>query len=70
MQYDVRPARAGEFTERAFLNDKIDLAQAEAIADLIAADSEQAARAAIRSMQGEFSAIIQQLVEELIQLRI
>jgi len=68
--YDVRPARAGEFTERAFLNDKIDLAQAEAIADLIAADSEQAARAAMRSMQGEFSAIIQQLVEALIQLRI
>jgi tRNA modification GTPase len=66
----VRPARAGEFTERAFLNDKIDLAQAEAIADLIAADSEQAARAAMRSMQGEFSAVIHQLVEELIQLRI
>lgn len=70
LQHDVRPARAGEFTERAFLNDKIDLAQAEAIADLIAADSEQAARAAMRSMQGEFSAIIHQLVEELIQLRI
>ncbi len=70
LQHDVRPARAGEFTERAFLNDKIDLAQAEAIADLIAADSEQAARAAMRSMQGEFSAVIYQLVEELIQLRI
>ena len=70
LQHDVRPARAGEFTERAFLNDKIDLAQAEAIADLIAADSEQAARAAMRSMQGEFSAVINQLVEELIQLRI
>ncbi len=70
LQQDVRPARAGEFTERAFLNDKIDLAQAEAIADLIAADSEQAARAAMRSMQGEFSAIIHQLVEELTQLRI
>jgi len=70
LQYDVRPARAGEFTERAFLNNKIDLTQAEAIADLIAADSEQAARAATRSMQGEFSAIIHQLVEELIQLRI
>ena len=68
--HDVRPARAGEFTERAFLNDKIDLAQAEAIADLIAADSEQAARAAMRSMQGEFSAVIHQLIEELIQLRI
>ena len=70
LQHDVRPARAGEFTERAFLNDKIDLTQAEAIADLIAADSEQAARAAIRSMQGEFSIVIQQLVEDLTQLRI
>jgi len=70
LQNDVRPARAGEFSERAFLNDKIDLAQAEAIADLIAADSEQAARAAMRSMQGEFSAVIHQLVEELIRLRI
>ena len=70
LQHDVRPARAGEFSERAFLNDKIDLAQAEAIADLIAADSEQAARAAIRSMQGEFSAVIHQLVEDLTQLRI
>ena len=70
LRYDVRPARAGEFSERAFLNDKIDLAQAEAIADLIAADSEQAARAAIRSMQGEFSAVILQLVEALIRLRI
>jgi tRNA modification GTPase len=70
LQYDVRPARAGEFTERAFLNDKIDLTQAEAIADLIAADSEQAARAAMRSMQGEFSAVIFLLVEELTQLRI
>lgn len=70
LQHDVRAARAGEFTERAFLNDKIDLAQAEAIADLIAADSEQAARAAMRSMQGEFSAVIHQLVEELIKLRI
>ena len=70
LQSDVRPARAGEFTERAFLNDKIDLAQAEAIADLIAADSEQAARAAMRSMQGEFSAVIHQLVEAITQLRI
>ena len=70
LQHDVRPARAGEFTERAFLNDKIDLAQAEAIADLIAADSEQAARAAMRSIQGEFSAVIHSLVEALIKLRI
>jgi len=70
LQNNIRLARAGEFTERAFLNDKIDLTQAEAIADLIAADSEQAARAAMRSMQGEFSAVIHQLVESLIQLRI
>lgn len=70
LQHGARPARAGEFTERAFLNDKIDLTQAEAIADLIAADSEQAARAATRSLQGEFSAIIFQLVEDLIKLRV
>jgi len=70
LRHDARPARAGEFTERAFLNDKIDLAQAEAIADLIAADSEQAARAAMRSMQGEFSAVIHSLVEDLTKLRI
>jgi tRNA modification GTPase len=65
----ARIARAGEFSERAFINDKIDLAQAEAIADLIAADSEDAARAAIRSLQGEFSASIHTLVEQLIELR-
>lgn len=70
LQNGVRPARAGEFSERAFLNDKIDLTQAEAIADLITADSEQAARAATRSMQGEFSAVIHQLVEDLTRLRI
>ncbi len=70
LKLGVKPARAGEFSERAFLNDKIDLAQAEAIADLISADSELAARAAVRSMQGEFSSIIQQLVEKLVQLRI
>jgi tRNA modification GTPase len=65
----ARIARAGEFSERAFMNEKIDLAQAEAIADLIAAESEDAARAAIRSLQGEFSASIHKLVEQLIQLR-
>jgi tRNA modification GTPase len=53
----LRPARPGEFSERAFLNDKLDLAQAEAIADLIEASSEQAARSALQSLQGEFSAI-------------
>jgi len=70
LRLDTRPARAGEFSERAFLNDKIDLAQAEAIADLIAAESEHAARAATRSLQGEFSAVINELVEELISLRV
>lgn len=67
--HGARVARAGEFSERAFVNEKIDLAQAEAIADLIAAESEDAARAAIRSLQGEFSATIHTLVEQLIQLR-
>lgn len=65
----ARLARPGEFSERAFLNDKIDLTQAEAIADLIDAASEQAARSAIRSLQGEFSQKIHQLVEALIHLR-
>jgi tRNA modification GTPase len=66
----VRLARPGEFSERAFLNDKMDLAQAEAIADLIDAASEQAARNALRSLQGEFSKKIHVLVEALIRLRI
>jgi len=66
----VRPARPGEFSERAFLNDKIDLAQAEAIADLIESTTEQAARSAQRSLQGEFSIRIHQLVEALIELRL
>ena len=66
----ARIANAGEFSERAFLNDKMDLAQAEAIADLIEADSAEAARAAVRSMQGEFSTHINNLVEQLIHLRI
>ena len=70
ISHGARPARAGEFSERAFLNDKIDLAQAEAIADLIAAESEDAARAAMRSLKGEFSASINELVEQLIALRI
>ncbi|MBV7416377.1 tRNA modification GTPase TrmE [Aeromonas encheleia] len=66
----LRPARPGEFSERAFLNDKLDLAQAEAIADLIEASSEQAARSAMHSLQGQFSGKIQQLVESLTRLRI
>ena len=65
----ARRARPGEFTERAYLNDKLDLAQAEAIADLIDAGSREAARAAMRSLQGEFSAMVQQLTEAVIDLR-
>lgn len=66
----VRIARPGEFSERAFLNDKLDLAQAEAIADLIDASSEQAARSAVNSLQGVFSQRIHHLVEALTHLRI
>ena len=66
----VRIARPGEFSERAFLNDKLDLAQAEAIADLIDASSEQAAKSALSSLQGVFSKKINTLVEALIHLRI
>ncbi len=66
----VRLAQPGEFSQRAFLNDKLDLAQAEAIADLIDSSSVEAARSALRSLQGEFSAHIQTLVEALIRLRI
>jgi tRNA modification GTPase len=70
LELGARLARAGEFSERAFLNDKIDLTQAEAIADLINASSEQAARCAMRSLQGEFSKHISVLVESLTTLRI
>ncbi|WP_276921814.1 tRNA uridine-5-carboxymethylaminomethyl(34) synthesis GTPase MnmE [Frischella perrara] len=66
----TRIARPGEFSERAFLNDKVDLAQAEAIADLIDASSEQAAKSAISSLQGVFSNKINELVNLLINLRI
>lgn len=66
----ARLARPGEFSERAFLNDKIDLAQAEAIADLIDSTTEQAVRSAQRSLQGEFSTLIQTLVEQLVNLRL
>ncbi len=65
----ARPARPGEFSERAFLNDKLDLAQAEAIADLIDAGSEQAARSALRSLQGAFSEAVDTVLRELIELR-
>src|SRR5690606_17234278 len=66
---DMRLAAPGEFTERAYLNDKLDLAQAEAVADLIDASTEQAARSAQRSMSGEFSRRIHALRDGLIALR-
>jgi len=69
LKLGARLARPGEFSERAFLNGKIDLAQAEAIADLIDSASTQAARCALRSLQGKFSANIHALVEQLIGLR-
>jgi tRNA modification GTPase len=65
----ARVARPGEFSERAFLNGKLDLAQAEAVADLIEAGTEAAARSALRSLEGEFSRRVQALVEALAQLR-
>lgn len=67
---DVRLALPGEFSERAFLNNKIDLSQAEAIADLINASSQQAARSAIRSLQGEFAKLIHHLIESITNLRV
>lgn len=70
LELGARAARPGEFTERAFLNDKLDLAQAEAIADLIDSGSRAAARAALRSLQGEFSAMVQGLTEAVIDLRV
>jgi tRNA modification GTPase len=66
----ARPARPGEFTERAFLNGKLDLAQAEAVADLIAAGSDAAARAARRSLDGVFSQRVQSLLDALTRLRV
>ncbi|KQQ53624.1 tRNA modification GTPase MnmE [Pseudomonas sp. Leaf127] len=69
VQLGCRLARPGEFSERAFLNDKLDLAQAEAIADLIEASSAQAARNALRSLQGAFSQRVDKLTELLIGLR-
>ncbi|MGA7537396.1 MAG: tRNA uridine-5-carboxymethylaminomethyl(34) synthesis GTPase MnmE [Steroidobacteraceae bacterium] len=65
----ARRAQPGEFTQRAFLNNKLDLAQAEAIADLIDAGSREAARAAMRSLQGEFSAMVHGLTDAVIDLR-
>jgi tRNA modification GTPase len=69
LELGARRAQPGEFTQRAFLNDKLDLAQAEAVADLIDAGSRAAARAAMRSLQGEFSAMVRGLTEAVIELR-
>lgn len=70
LQLGARLAEPGEFTLRAFLNDKLDLAQAEGVADLIAASTANAARCAVRSLHGEFSSTIHQLVSALIDLRV
>ncbi len=69
LELGARIARPGEFTERAFLYGKIDLAQAEAVADLIECSSEAAARSALRSLQGQFSQQIRALVESVVGLR-
>jgi len=65
----ARPAEPGEFTRRAFLNGRLDLAQAEGVADLIDAASREAARSALRSLRGEFSSAVRELVAELVELR-
>lgn len=70
LQLGARAARPGEFSERAFLNDKMDLAQAEAVADLIDSASAQAARLAVRSLQGVFSERVHELVAALTELRL
>ncbi len=70
LQLGARRARPGEFSERAFLEDKLDLAQAEAVADVIAAGSRTAAQAAMRSLRGEFSARVDAAEEALIELRV
>ena len=70
LELGARPAEPGEFSRRAFLNNKIDLAQAESIADLIDAQSREAARSAVRSLSGAFSRHVHDLVEALIRLRI
>lgn len=70
LELGCRVARPGEFTERAFLNEKLDLAQAEAVSDLIESGSEHAARAAVLSLQGEFSEQINDLLVQLIEFRV
>ena len=69
LQLGARLARPGEFSERAFLNGKLDLAQAEAVADLIDSSSESAARSAMRSLDGRFSERVHAVVEQLTHLR-
>jgi tRNA modification GTPase len=69
LELGARIAEPGEFTRRAFLNDKLDLAQAEAVADVIEAATDVAARCAVRALQGEFSAAVRALVDRLIELR-
>lgn len=69
VELGARLAEPGEFTRRAFLNDKLDLAQAEAVADLISATTTAAARSAVRSLSGEFSASIHALTKQVIELR-
>jgi len=70
VELGARHARPGEFSERAFLNGKLDLAQAEAVADLIASGSETAARAALRSLDGEFSRRVRALTAAVVRLRV
>jgi len=69
LELGARLAEPGEFTRRAFLNDKLDLAQAESVADLIDAATDSAARCALRSLRGEFSAAIEELRRQLVELR-
>jgi tRNA modification GTPase len=70
LRFGARRARPGEFSQRAFLNGKLDLVQAEAVADLIDSGTDQAARAAQRSLSGAFSTALDDLAEQLIQLRL
>lgn len=70
IELGARPARPGEFSERAFLNGKLDLVQAEAIADLVAAESEAAVRGALRSLQGEFSRQVHAIAGQLVDVRV
>src|SRR6266849_4792204 len=70
LELGARLAEPGEFTRRAFLNDKLDLAQAEGVADLIDATTEAAARCALRSLRGEFSEVIGNLAKRLVELRV